>query len=117
MLILTVAGMLMATAAATVLLGGGLEDESPHGQLLSALRQVSERQAAFHRTHGRFAGWLRTLEMEAPAGIELVLVEGGTETWQAVARHPIGLTCTQRGHLEGGRPVPAEPACMTPFSD
>ena len=112
-LILAVAGMLLATAAATVFLGGGMEDRTPHGQLLAALRQVADRQEAFHRENGRFAGWLRTLEMEPPDGSEVMLLEGGTERWKAVARHPVGLTCVQGGQLAGGRPVRDDPACFT----
>lgn len=117
LLILTVAGVLLATAAATVFLDGGMEDDTPHGMLLGALRQVAERQEAFHHQNGRFAGWLRTLEMEPPDGSELMLLEGGTETWKAIARHPVGLSCVQGGHMDGGRPVRDEPACFTSPDD
>lgn len=113
LLVLTVVGVMAATAAATVLTGGGLEDRTPHGQLLTALRDVAERQESYREEHGRFAGWVRTLEMPSPEGVELTVLKGTETEWEAVARHPVGLTCSLLGRVEAGRLVRDEPICFT----
>lgn len=112
-LILTVAAALLGSAAAAAVLGGGIEESTPHGQLLSALRTVADHQESHREMHGRFAGWLQTLELEEPEEIQLVVVAGDVEKWEAVARHPVGLTCTLSGRVEGSRAVREEPVCFT----
>lgn len=114
LLILTVTGALLASAAATALVdGGALKDGTPHGELLSALRTVANEQADHHAQNGHFARWLHTLDVPQPEGVELILLGGNRERWEALARHPIGLTCSQMGGVENGRATLDQPVCFT----
>lgn len=114
LLVLTVLGVLGATAAAGAFMGGSFEDVTPHGQLLSNLENVAEAQARHYAAHGSFAGWLRTLRVE-PQGedVRMTLMHGGTERWEAVAYHPIGLTCSREGRAVDGVPWSDRPVCFT----
>lgn len=113
LLVLTVVAALLGSTVIAVVLGGGMEESTPHGQLLSGLQSVAERQESHHEANGRFAVWLRTLELEEPEGIELMVLTGNAERWEALARHPVGLTCSQAGSMERGRPVREEPVCFS----
>jgi hypothetical protein len=112
-LILVVIGVLGATALAAALLGTGLEETTPHGQVLTSLQRVAEAQEEHHRRTGTFADWTHTLDVDVPADIRVGLTRGGASGWEAMASHAIGLTCIQEGRLHKGRPVRESPVCYT----
>lgn len=113
LLILVVVGVLAATAAATVFLGDrSLDDGTPHGQLLAALQRVAEEQEDFYLSEGRFGDWLHTLGIEAPDSIDLTVSADAGGRWEAIARHPVGLACSQSGRAVDGRPVQDPPVCF-----
>ena len=113
MLILTVTGVLLATAAASVIMGPRHESSTPHGQLLGTLDRVAAAQEAHYRAEGEFARWARTLQVAAPADVEVLLMAGSGHRWEAVAHHPVGLRCSQAGRIQEGRPVRDQPICFT----
>jgi hypothetical protein len=112
-LILVVVGVLGATALAAALLGTGLEETTPHGQLLTSLQRVAEAQEEHHRSSGSFAEWIHTLELEVPAEVRVGLSRVDASGWEATASHPVGLTCIQEGRLKDGRPVRDTPICYS----
>ena len=113
MLILTVTAVLGATAAAAVFLGPNHESSTPHGQLLGALDRVAAAQESHYRAEGEFARWVRTLNVATPSDVEVLLMAGGSQRWEAVAHHPVGLRCSQAGVVRDGRPIREQPLCFT----
>lgn len=112
LMILTVSGVLLATAAATALLGGGFSDATPHGQLLGTLDAVAESQAAHYGATGSFAAWEQTLEVETPEGVQVRIVHATRDSWEALADDPaVGLSCMQSGSWQNGRHVLEPPVC------
>lgn len=112
LLILTVSGVLLATAAATALLGGGFSDATPHGQLLGTLEAVAESQEAHYSATGSFAGWEQELEVEAPDGIDIRIVHATQESWEVMTEDPeVGLSCIQSGSWQNGRQMLQPPIC------
>ena len=113
LLLLTVIGVLGISAAAAAVMGSGFDDITPHGQLLGELQRVAEAQEAHHARAGEYAQWLQTLGIEPNPEVRLSLLHGGGDRWEAIAYHPIGLTCTQAGRVEGGVAKSEPPACYT----
>lgn len=112
LMILTVSGVLLATAAATALFGGGFDDGTPHGQLIGTLDAVAESQEEHYAATGSFAGWEGALAVEAPEGIEIRIVHASRESWEAMADDPeVGLSCMQSGSWQGGRQIVEPPVC------
>lgn len=112
MMVLVVSGVLLVTAAATLLFGGGYDDATPHGRLLMALETVAEAQEAHHEETGEFAVWRQSLDLELPSDVELTLLRGGTEGWEALVETPgVGLSCMQSGEWSGNVPVRERPVC------
>lgn len=112
LLILTVSGMLLATAAATALLGGGASDATPHGQLLGILEAVAESQEDHYGATGSFAGWEGALEVEVPEGVEIRIAHASRASWEAlVSDSEVGLSCMQSGSWQNGRQVLGPPVC------
>jgi hypothetical protein len=112
-LILVVIGVLGTTAVAAALLGTGVEETTPHGQVLASLQRVADAQEDHHRRTGRFADLLHTLELDLPEGIHVGVSRGGETGWEATASHPVGLLCVQEGRLQQGRAVRDQPVCYT----
>jgi hypothetical protein len=112
-LILVVIGVLGASAIAAALLGNGMEETTPHGQVLTALQRVAVAQEDHHARTGAFADWLESLDVEAAEGIQVSVTRAGAAGWEAMATHPIGLTCIQEGRLQQGRLVRDPPVCYT----
>lgn len=112
--VLTVAAILGATAAAGAFMGGGFEDVTPHGQLLGNLEAVADAQERHYAERGSFAEWLRSLGVEPTgADVRMTLLHGGTDRWEAVAYHTVGLTCTREGRVVDGVPRSDSPVCFT----
>lgn len=112
LMILTVSGVLLATAAASALFGGGFSDATPHGQLLGTLDAVAEAQAEHHGATGSFAAWEQALEVEAPEGVQLRIVHATRDSWEAMADDAaVGLSCMQSGSWQNGRQVLEPPVC------
>ena len=59
--------------------------------------------------------WNSTVANHVTPGpdVQLSLVRGGGTEWEAIARHPIGLSCTQSGRVEDGVVTTDPPACFT----
>jgi hypothetical protein len=112
-LVLTVIGVLGAMAAAAALFGTGLEETTPHGQVLTSLHRVAEAQERHHQETGTFARWIHTLDVETPEGVRVDLVRGDDAAWEAIAGHPVGLTCLQGGRYERGAVQRDQPICYT----
>ena len=112
-LILTVVLVLAATAAATAFLGPGYDDATPHGQVLGQLDRVARAQADFHADSGRFAEWIRTLEVEADHDVTVNILYADSTRWEAIASHQMGLTCSQSGRLGARGAVRERPVCYT----
>jgi hypothetical protein len=112
-LVLTVIGVLGAMAAAAAVFGGGLEETTPHGQVLTSLQRVAEAQEQHHRQTGAFARSLHELDITPSNGVRIDLVNGGPNAWEALAGHPIGLTCMQGGRYERGTALRDQPLCFT----
>lgn len=113
-LVLTVAAVLAATAAATVLADRGFSDATPHGRALGTLSAVADAQEAWYGGRGRFSVSPDSLGVEVPEGVELSLVRRGSAGWEAEVRIPgVGLSCVQEGEVAGGRPVRLRPLCYT----
>ncbi len=112
LLILMVVGVVAVSAAASVLFGSGYGDETPHGKVLGTLQRVAGAEEAYHATTGRFTGELSALRLEPADSVDLV-VTGDADSWEAVARHPVGLSCVQSGRVSGRRVVREEPGCYT----
>ncbi|MEJ2504402.1 MAG: hypothetical protein P8177_14000 [Gemmatimonadota bacterium] len=111
-LILTVIGVLLVTTAASVMIGPNLDDGTPHGRLLGVLGRVADAQATRHGETGRFTPWVDHLEVSVPAGVELTVVRGDTERWEALARDAeLGLVCMQAGRWAWDSAVRELPSC------
>lgn len=113
LLILTIVGVLGISAAAAAMMGSGYDSVTPHGQLLGDLQRVAAAQERHHARTGRFAEWVRTLAVEGSPEIRLTILHGDHDDWEAVATHPVGLTCTQAGRFENGVVRLDPPACYT----
>jgi hypothetical protein len=113
LLILVVGGVLAATAVAGALLGTGIEETTPHGQVLTSLQRVADAQDAHYAEAGVFAGWVETLELEPLGDVRIELVRADGTGWEAMAIHPVGLTCIQAGHVQGERTQRDQPICYT----
>jgi hypothetical protein len=113
-LILVVIGVLGTSAVAAALLGNGMEETTPHGQVLAALQRVAVAQEEHHARTGSFADWIQSLDVEATADVRVSVMRAGASGWEATATHPIGLTCVQEGRLQQGRLVRDPPVCYTP---
>lgn len=113
LLVLTVLGVLGAMAAAAGLFGTGLEETTPHGQVLTSLQRVAEAQEAHYHETGSFAPSLHSLDLETPEGVRVELVRASRESWEAVAGHPVGLSCIQGGSYENGTVQRDQPLCFT----
>jgi hypothetical protein len=112
-LILVVIGVLGASGLAAALFGTGVEEVTPHGQVLTALQRVAEAQEAHHRRTGAFSDVAQTLQLTVPAEVRVGVSRGGPTDWEATASHPIGLTCIQEGRVHQGRLVRGQPLCYT----
>jgi hypothetical protein len=113
LLVLAAVAVLGASAAAAAFMGGGFEDVTPHGQLLGNLQVVAEAQERHYTQHGSFAVWLRSLDVEpTDPDIRMTLTQGGADRWEAVAYHPVGLTCTREGRIVDGVPLSDRPVCF-----
>jgi hypothetical protein len=108
-----VIGVLGASAIAAALLGSGMEETTPHGQVLTALQRVAAAQEDHHARTGSFADWIQSLDVESPADVRVSVTRAGATGWEATATHPIGLTCIQEGRLHQGRLVRDQPVCYT----
>jgi hypothetical protein len=94
-------------------MGGGFDDVTPHGKILGDLQRVAEAQAAHHAETGTFAAWTRSLELASNPDVRVTILRGGATQWEAVAYHPVGLSCAQVGRLVRGA-VRTDPAvCFT----
>jgi hypothetical protein len=114
LLILTVIAGLVATTAASVIMGGGVDDGTPHGRLLGVLERVGDAQEAHHEATGRFTPWTTPLDVAVPEGLEVTVVRGDALGWEALATdRGLGLSCLQRGRWEGSGGVREPPACFT----
>jgi hypothetical protein len=113
LLILVVVGVLVASALTAALFGTGVEETTPHGQVLTALQRVAEAQEAQYLEAGAFAGWTHTLDVELPQQVRVDVIRGDEQGWEAVATHTIGLGCAQIGKVERSRPVREPPVCYT----
>ncbi len=111
-LILVVIGVLGATAVAAVFFGGGLEETTPHGQVLTSLQRLADAQDAHFRETGAFAEWMHTLDVETPEGIRLDLARANRTSWEGIASHPAGLTCIQEGMVQNGQAQREPPICF-----
>lgn len=114
LLVLTVSAVLLGTAAATALLGGGgFDDATPHGRLLGTLQAVAEAQESHYEAHGRFASSPAPLGLDPVDGVELVLT-GDQRGWNAFARSlEADLDCSQSGGARDGKPVRDEAVCFS----
>jgi hypothetical protein len=111
LLILGVTGILAASALAAALLGNASEETTPHGQVLAALQLVADAQEEHFRQTGAFALWLQTLDVTPRDGVQLGMVRATDTAWEALASHPVGLTCIQEGRVDGDRPRREAPVC------
>lgn len=111
LLILGVTVVLAASAVAAALLGNGMEETTPHGQILSSLQVVADAQEAHYRETGSFAGWLHTLELEPVGDVQVSVIRATDSDWEAMASHSVGLSCVQAGRLEAGRAKREAPVC------
>lgn len=113
LLVLVVSGVLLVTAAATLIFGSGFDSATPHGRLLGALETVADAQEAHYQEKGEFAMWRHSLELELPEDVELQWVRGGPEEWEALVEAPtVGLRCSQSGGWLGDVPVRERPVCF-----
>lgn len=111
-IVILVSGVLVATAAASAIWGGGFSAATPHGRLLGTLETVAEAQESHHGATGRFATWERSLQVEVPSSVRLRILQGGTGQWEALAEAPdVGLSCTVSGRWQNGRHVRDQPVC------
>lgn len=117
LLILVVIGVLAASGLTAALFDNGLEETTPHGQVLTALQRVAEAQEAQFQEAGTFAGWMQTLDVVLPEEVRVDVIRGDERGWEAVATHTIGLGCAQVGKLERDRPVREVPVCYTLATD
>jgi hypothetical protein len=117
LLILVVIGVLTASALTAALLDTGLEETTPHGQVLTALQRVAEAQEAQYQEAGAFAGWMHTLDVALPEDVRVDVIRGDERGWEAVATHTVGLGCAQVGKVERNRPVREVPVCYTLATD
>ena len=113
LLIMAVVGVLGITAAAAAFMGSGYDDVTPHGQLLGDLQAVADAQVRHYEDRGQFAQWTRTLAVETSPDVRLAMVRAGADEWEAVAHHPIGLSCTQGGRVVDGVVTTDPPTCFT----
>jgi hypothetical protein len=113
LLLMVVAGVLAATAAAAALFGTGLEETTPHGQVLTALQRVADAQEDHYRDTGAFARWLHSLDTEPLGEVRVELVRGDGNGWEAMATHPVGLTCIQAGKVDRTKVRREQPLCYT----
>lgn len=113
LLILVVGGVLAATAVAGALLGTGIEETTPHGQVLTSLQRMADAQDTHYAETGAFAGWLESLDLEPVGDIRIELVRADGTSWEARAVHPVGLTCIQAGRVQGERAQRDQPICYT----
>jgi hypothetical protein len=112
-LVITVIGVLGAMAVAAAVFGGGLEETTPHGQVLTSLQRVADAQEQHHRETGAFARSLSELDVTPSDGVRIDLVRGGPDAWEAIAGHPIGLTCMQGGRYDRRTALRDQPLCFT----
>jgi hypothetical protein len=112
-LILVVIGVLAVSAIAAALLGGGHEETTPHGQVLTSLQRLSDAQEAYHEAQGHFAEWTHTLDVEAAGDVRITVIRGDAAEWEATAVHPAGIMCIQTGTFSQGRAVRDPPVCYT----
>jgi hypothetical protein len=113
LLILGVTAVLATSALAAALLGSGMEDTTPHGQILASLQDVADAQDAHFRDTGAFAGWLHTLDVDPRGDVHVSVIRGSETGWEAMASHPVGLSCVQAGYVDGGRPQREAPVCYS----
>ena len=112
LIVLLVSGVLLATAAATALLGGGFDDATPHGRLLGSLQRAAEAQETHHRATGKFAGWRQSLDVQVHEKVELRVLHGTEREWEVMVREPgAGLSCYQKGTWNADGPLREEPVC------
>lgn len=112
LVILTVSAVLLVTAAATALLGGGFDSATPHGRLLGTLDAVAKAQQEYHAGTGTYAAWERTLEIDAPEQVTVHIVHSSASRWEAMVEDPtVNLSCVQRGSWEDGRHQLEKPVC------
>lgn len=112
MLVLVVSGVLLVTAAATMLFGGGFDRATPHGRLLAALESVADAQEVYYRETGEFASWRHSLDVDLPSDVELKRIRGGERQWEALVEAPaVGLICSQSGGWLGDVPLRERPVC------
>jgi hypothetical protein len=117
LLVLTVVGVLAATAAAAVLFGTGFDETTPHGQVLTTLQRVAEAQEEHHRRTGEFAPSLHLLDLQVPDEVIPALMRVDGDRWEAMASHPAGLSCVQGGILKGRQLRRDPPTCYTAPTD
>lgn len=111
---MVVISVLAATAAASAILGNGMDDGTPHGRVLAALQRVAEAQETHHRQTGRFAPWRDQLDVTMPAGIRATVIRADGSRWEAMAVDPeVGLTCSQSGSWAAEGPIRGRPECFT----
>lgn len=107
-----VSAVLLATAAATAIFGGGFDDATPHGQLLGTLQGVAQAQEAHYRQNGEFAARRHSLDAEVPDDVRLTIIRGDGQAWEALVEAPeVGLSCSQSGSWSNGAPVREAPVC------
>lgn len=112
-LVVLVSTVLIATAAASAILGGRFDDATPHGRLMGSLQQVAEAQETHHQRTGQFAAWPESLQVELPADVNLELLRGNADAWEALVRAPeVGLSCSQTGAWLDGSLVREQPVCF-----
>ncbi len=113
MVVLTVSAVLLVTAAATAIFGGGgFDDATPHGRLLGTLGRVAEAQQEYHRETGTFAAWERTLSVEVAGAVQFRLIRATAESWEAMVEDDdVGLSCVQKGRWDGERQVVEQAVC------
>ena len=113
LLILAVIGGLIVTTAASVIMGGGMNDGTPHGRLLGALQEVGGAQESYYEEVGRFTPWTTPLALGVPEGVSVTVVRGDGERWEALATdRGAGLSCLQRGRWTERGPVRDAPVCF-----
>lgn len=112
LMVLMVSAVLVITAAATAILGGGFDSATPHGRLLGTLQRVADAQEVHHRETGRFAAWRGALEVDVPDDVELTVVRADAERWEALVEAPaVGLSCSLAGSWSAEGAQREEPAC------
>lgn len=113
-LVFLVMGVIAISAAASALFGDGYGTQTPHGKVLGTLQRVAGAEEEYRGRTGHFAGRLEELGAVVAESVAVVL-RGSHDGagWEAVVRHPVGLTCVQSGRVERGRAIRDPPSCFT----